>query len=102
MLAAALEEGVVSESDTFYCSGSCNVAGTASPSTAPSATGHGIADPGPGGGELLQPRLYRRSASGWGVEKFYDYLEAFGMTEQTGIDLPGEAARTVWTGSRET
>ena len=36
-----------------------------------------------------------------GKEKFYDYFEAFGMTENTGIDLPGEAslAGAMW--SRE-
>lgn len=29
-----------------------------------------------------------------GGEKFYDYYEAFGLTEKTGIDLPGEAGNT--------
>jgi len=29
-----------------------------------------------------------------GVDTFYEYFQAFGMTEQTGIDLPGEASLT--------
>ena len=29
-----------------------------------------------------------------GLDKFYKYFEAFGLTERTGIDLPGEAAPT--------
>src|SRR5699024_6489846 len=31
-----------------------------------------------------------------GAEKFYDYFEAFGMMEKTGIDLPGEQIGLVW------
>ena len=31
-----------------------------------------------------------------GAEKFYDYFEAFGMTEVTGIDLPGEEKGQDW------
>ena len=33
-----------------------------------------------------------------GIDTFYDYLEAFGLTERTGIDLPGEASTTgaIW------
>ncbi len=27
-----------------------------------------------------------------GIETFYDYFEAFGLKEQTGVDLPGEAS----------
>ena len=27
-----------------------------------------------------------------GIDKYYDYFEAFGLKEQTGIDLPGEAS----------
>jgi stage V sporulation protein D (sporulation-specific penicillin-binding protein) len=26
-----------------------------------------------------------------GLERFYDYFEAFGLTDSTGIDLPGES-----------
>ncbi|MEG2097750.1 MAG: penicillin-binding transpeptidase domain-containing protein, partial [Pseudoflavonifractor sp.] len=31
-----------------------------------------------------------------GAEKFYDYLEDFGFTAKTGIDLQGELMNTVW------
>lgn len=31
-----------------------------------------------------------------GVAKMYDYIEAFGFMEKTGIDLPGEAKGIVY------
>ena len=31
-----------------------------------------------------------------GAEKFYEYFQAFGMTEKTGIDLPGEEKGVNW------
>ena len=31
-----------------------------------------------------------------GVEKFYDYLEAFGFFDKTGVDLPSEGTRSFW------
>ena len=33
-----------------------------------------------------------------GVEKFYDYLEAFGFFDKTGVDLPSEGTSSFWSG----
>ena len=65
VLAAALEEGVVSESDTFYCPGYYMVEGWPSLSAAPKRRRATAPDPGRGGAELLQPGLYAdRPAAG--------------------------------------
>lgn len=66
VLAAALEEGVVSESDTFYCPGYYMVEGLAKAyQLLQKGAGPRHPDPGRGGAELLQPGLYAdRPAAG--------------------------------------
>lgn len=66
VLAAALEEGVVSESDTFECTGSVFLAGSTIPLLRPRRTRY--PDPGQGSGQLLQPGLHcHRPAAGRGA-----------------------------------
>jgi stage V sporulation protein D (sporulation-specific penicillin-binding protein) len=36
-----------------------------------------------------------QTAETMGLTKFYDYIEGYGMTEKTGVDLPGEAVPIV-------
>lgn len=87
--AAALEEEVVSLNSTFSCYGYAEVAGTRI--SCHVSYGHG---------ELsLQDALVKSCNPSFiaigqllGVQKFSHYLEAFGFTERTGIDLPGESA----------
>ena len=94
VLAAALEEGVVSESDTFYCPGYYEVNGVRI---------HCSERTGKHGNQTLAEAVQNSCNPAFmmigqrlGAEKFYDYFEAFGMKEKTGIDLPGELTGLVW------
>ncbi len=100
ILAAALEEGVVSESDTFYCPGYVNVPGYPEPIHCANRRGHGSQTLAEAVAHSCNP-AFIEIGSRLGVDTFYDYFEAFGMLENTGIDLPGEASLkgAVW--SRE-
>ncbi len=86
--ASALEEEVVSLDSTFECSGIADVAGTKIRCW--NVGGHGVS--------TLTEAMIRSCNPAFikigqllGVEKFSRYFEAFGFTEKTGIDLPGEA-----------
>lgn len=91
VLAAALEEGVVSESDTFYCPGYYMVPGWPKPIHCSKVTGHGSQTLEEAVGNSCNP-AFMMIGQRLGIDKFYDYFEAFGMKEKTGIDLPGEAS----------
>lgn len=88
--AMGLEEGVVTEESTFNCGGSIMVEGWDEPIHCWRHSGHGL--------ETFREGLYN-SCNPWaihigqllGAETFGKYREAFGFTESTGIDLPGEA-----------
>ncbi|RKI66391.1 PASTA domain-containing protein [bacterium 1xD42-67] len=91
VLAAALEEGVVDENDTFYCSGSVTIPGYPKPIFCSRRTGHGHQTLAEAVGNSCNP-AFMEIGSRLGKDRFYDYFEAFGMLERTGIDLPGEAS----------
>ncbi len=91
VLAAALEEGVVDENDTFYCSGSVTIPGYPKPIFCSKRTGHGHQTLAEAVGNSCNP-AFMEIGSRLGKDRFYDYFEAFGMLENTGIDLPGEAS----------
>lgn len=88
--AMGLEEGVVTEQSTFTCTGNIAVEGVKDGISCWKHVGHGT--------ETFEQGLYN-SCNPWfihlgsllGAETFCKYREAFGMTQQTGIDLPGEA-----------
>lgn len=86
--AAALEEKVVSETDRFFCGGSMTVAGT---------TIHCWKDGGHGSETFLQGLenscnvVFMTVGARLGAANFYKYFSDFGLTEETGIDLPGES-----------
>ncbi len=87
-VAAALESGAITEDQTFFCGGvmhfkdwdiKCHKTG-----------GHGQ--------QTLTQTLMNscnvammQIAAATGANNFHNYMEAFGVTEKTGIDLPGEA-----------
>jgi stage V sporulation protein D (sporulation-specific penicillin-binding protein) len=91
VLAAALEEGVVSESDTFYCPGYCTVPGWPKPISCSKKTGHGTQTLAEAVQNSCNP-AFVQIGQRLGIDTFYDYFEAFGLKETTGIDLPGEAS----------
>ena len=86
--AAALEEGVVSWDDHFFCGGSLQL---------PGARVRCWKDGGHGSLSMLGVIEnscnvgFMNIAQRLGIEKFYDYVEAFGLTSKTNLDLPGEA-----------
>ena len=85
--AAAIEEGIIKNSDTFYCGGKKNVAGT--DISCHLRSGHGT---------LSIEGIIANScnvgmmdiAEKMGVGIFYKYQKNFGIGEKTGIDLPDE------------
>ena len=85
--AAALETGKVSVNDRFFCSGSIAVG----PDTLHCITAHGDQT----FEEVIQNSCnvgFVQIAQRTGVADFYRYLDLFGVTSATGIDLPGEAS----------
>lgn len=85
---AALEEGVVKLTDTFYCPGykvvedrriRCHKAG-----------GHGSENFVQGIMNSCNP-VFMEIGARVGAEKFYYYFDKLGLSNRTGVDLPGEA-----------
>ena len=95
-LAAALEEGVVDENDTFYCSGSKQVADHDIGCS--KRSGHGSQTLAKAVENSCNP-AFIEIGQRLGIDKFYDYFEAFGMKSLTGVDLPSEGKGLVWSRS---
>ena len=93
VLAAALEEGVVDENSTFDCPGYYMVNGVRI--NCSKVQGHGHQTLAEAVQNSCNP-AFMMIGQRLGAEKFYDYFEAFGMTEVTGIDLPGEEKGQDW------
>ncbi len=86
---AALEEGVVSLTDTFTCSGSITVADRTI--RCANTNGHGTQTFVEAIENSCNPAFIQVGLR-LGVEKFYSYFTQFNLLEKTGIDLPGEAS----------
>ena len=89
--AAALDSGVTNPSEGFYCSGSIYVDG-----------GRIKCWGNPHGAETMARALQNSCNPVFvelglrlGTERFYRYLEAFGIGSTTGVDIPGEAGGIV-------
>ncbi len=89
VLAAALEEGVVTENGHFYCSGYVMVRLTSTIRCSKKAPGHGDQTLAQAVANSCNP-AFVTIGQALGAEKFYDYLEDFGFLEKTGIDMQGE------------
>lgn len=87
--AAALEEKVVSLSDTFYCPGYRIVEDRRIRCSR--TTGHGSQDFTHGIMNSCNP-VFMELGERLGSANFYKYFRQFGLLSKTHIDLPGEAA----------
>ena len=96
-LAMALEEGVANRNSTFYCNGVVTVEGWDIHCS--NKNGHGQQTLAEAVGHSCNP-AFMKMALGVRSAPFYDYLEAFGLFDKTGVDLPGEG-RSVFTDREE-
>ncbi|WP_300380685.1 penicillin-binding transpeptidase domain-containing protein [Clostridium sp.] len=91
-MAAAIEEGIVHENDTFYCGGGLKFGSTTIKCW--NLVGHG-AQTLP---EILQNSCnvgFMELGAKLGNEKMREYIEKFGFGQITQIDLPGESEGVV-------
>lgn len=86
--AAALEEGVVKDGETFTCTGAYRVGDRSIHCW--KTSGHGSETFSDGIKNSCNP-VFMTVGGRLGGSLFYKYLQAFGLTDKTGIDLPGEA-----------
>ncbi len=87
-VAMGLEEGVVSPNTSFNCTGVTRVADRNIHCW--KEGGHGVINLSQALEKSCNCALMDIAAR-LGNQKFYDYVEAFGLLERTGVDLPGEA-----------
>ena len=94
-LAAGLESGAITMDSAFYCGGSVDVLGRTDPLNCWQTYGHGD--------ETLTRAVmnscnvaFVRIGQLIGAERFYDYIRAFGLFEETGLDLSGETGSIWW------
>ncbi|MBE6573914.1 MAG: PASTA domain-containing protein [Ruminococcaceae bacterium] len=87
--AMALEEKVTVFSDMYTCTGGMTIAGYPDPIHCHKRSGHGTVTYRVGLQQSCNPTLMQVAAK-IGIPSFYDYFKAFGYTEKTGVDLPGE------------
>ena len=85
---AALEEGVVTEGDTFQCPGYIVVEGRKI--RCAKVQGHGTETFVQGTMNSCNP-VFVTVGLRLGVDRYYHYFEKFGLKKKTGVDLPGEA-----------
>ncbi|MGN1036934.1 MAG: penicillin-binding transpeptidase domain-containing protein, partial [Ruminococcus sp.] len=91
--ASGIEENLVDvNGDSFYCSGRQDVADRTGPNGigCHNLSGHGQQTFVEAITNSCNPAFMQIGAR-LGVDKFFYYLKSFGLTEKTGIDLPGES-----------
>ena len=89
-MAAALDCGAIDLNTSFHCSGSEQIPGRAQKLHCWRSTGHGPEQTP----QALQNSCniaFAHIALKLGGERFYEYIEKFGILEKTGIDLAGES-----------
>ena len=87
--AAALEEGTVSQSNSFYCPGYIMVGDRKI--RFHKTEGHGSLSFAEAFQVSCNPSFISLGL-GLGVDRYYHYFEKFGLLDKTNIDLPGEAS----------
>ena len=89
-MAAALDCGAIDLKTSFHCSGSEQIPGRAQRLHCWRSTGHG-SEQTPQALQNSCNIAFAHIALRLGGERFYDYIQKFGITEKTGIDLIGES-----------
>ena len=89
-MAAALDCGAIDLNTSFHCSGSEQIPGRAQKLHCWRSTGHG-AEHTPQALQNSCNIAFAHIALKLGGERFYEYIEKFGILEKTGIDLTGES-----------
>ena len=87
----AIEENLVNKNSSFYCNGHATVAGQRY--GCHKRTGHGSQNLMQAISNSCNP-AFITIGQYIGASTFSKYFKAFGLTEKTGIDLPGEASST--------
>ena len=87
---AALEENAITLEDTFYCGTQIEVPGAANPYHCWSDIDHGPQNLNDAMMNSCNPAFIQIGQK-LGIENFWKYLQGYGFTDYTGIDLPGEA-----------
>ncbi len=88
---AALEENVATINTTYNCTGSIKVKGWDRPMKCHYHPGHGTQTFAQGLENSCNP-FFITVGQKLGVHNYFKYFDAFGFTQITGIDLPGEAS----------
>ncbi|MBO4330889.1 MAG: PASTA domain-containing protein [Oscillospiraceae bacterium] len=94
-LASALEEGAITLNDTFYCGGSLEVPGRDLPLHCWKLSGHKeqtLAEAAQHSCNVAFTNIGIKL----GAKRFYDYIEAFGFFERTGLNNAAESAGIWW------
>ncbi len=89
-MAAALDCGAIDLNTPFYCKGAEQIPGRAQLLHCWRSTGHG-SQKTPQALQNSCNLAFAHIALKLGGERFYDYVEKFGILEKTGIDLAGES-----------
>ena len=89
-MAAALDCGAIDLNTSFHCSGSERIPGRAQLLHCWRSAGHG-AEQTPQALQNSCNIAFAHIALKLGGERFYEYIERFGILEKTGIDLAGES-----------
>ena len=89
-MAAALDCGAIDLNTSFHCSGSEQIPGRAQLLHCWRSAGHG-AEKTPQALQNSCNIAFAHIALKLGGERFYEYIEKFGILEKTGIDLAGES-----------
>ncbi len=93
----ALDSGAITLDTTFECTGSHTPVSGGSNISCWYVYGHGVQTVREGVSNSCNPFMMQM-AERLGIDMFYEYFQAFGFTEKTGIDLPGEATGVHRTG----
>ena len=89
-MAAALDCGAIDLNTAFYCKGAEQIPGRSQLLHCWRSTGHG-SEQTPQALQNSCNIAFAHIALKLGGERFYEYVQAFGVTEKTGIDLAGES-----------